>query len=324
MLIKSLFERDIFRPINGVVKADQVDESSVWQELDEFVITGELDQHFRKFISWYLEAVDQGRNPEPTGKMGVWISGFFGSGKSHFLKVLSYLLRNRTHTNDGQSQKAVDFFESKVKDAMLFGDIKRAVVANTDVVLFNIDSKADHGSSTGRDLILRVFLKVLNELQGYSGDHPHIAHMERHLESRGKLQAFHAAFAELTGLEWGRERDAYQFHRDEVAQAFSKALGQSPTAAEKWIDGAEDNFSLSVENFCKWTKEYLESKGPQHRIVFLVDEVGQLPSPGLGRRHLPGRHGHSARGHEQDEEAGLLEDSGTVLSTAFALQRQRR
>ena len=276
MLIKNLFERDIFRPINGVVKADQLDDSSVWQELDEFVITRELDQHFRKFISWYLEAVDQAKNLAPAGKMGVWISGYFGSGKSHFLKVLSYLLNNRTHTNNGQSKQAVEFFGSKVKDAMLFGDIKRAVAAKTDVILFNIDSKADHGSGTGRDLILRVFLKVLNELQGYSGDHPHIAHMERHLESKGKLKAFHDAYEKYTGLNWLVERDAYQFNRDEIVKAFSEALGQSQAAAEKWIDGAEDNFSLSVENFCKWTKEYLDSKGPQHRVVFLVDEVGQF------------------------------------------------
>ena len=194
MKIKNLFERDIFRPINGVVKADQLDESSVWQELDEFVITKELDQHFRKFISWYLEAVDQGKNPDAAGKMGVWISGFFGSGKSHFLKVLSYLLRNGTHTHNGQSKQAVEFFESKIKDAMLFGDIKRAVASDTDVILFNIDSKADH--RTGRDLILRVFLKVLNEMQGYSGDHPHIAHMERYLEGQGKLEAFQDAYRE--------------------------------------------------------------------------------------------------------------------------------
>jgi hypothetical protein len=276
MLIKNLFERDIFRPINGVVKADQLDDSSVWQELDEFVITKELDQHFRKFIDWYLQAVDQGKNPDPTGKMGIWISGFFGSGKSHFLKVLSYLLRNRQHASNGQQKFAVDFFESKVKDAMLFGDIKRAVAADTDVILFNIDAKADHGSTTGRDLILRVFVKVLNELQGYSGDHPHIAHMERHLESKGKLKAFHEAYKKHTGLDWLSERDAYQFNRDEVVKAFSEALGQSQSAAEKWIDGAEDNFSMSVENFCKWVKEYLDSKGPSHRVVFLVDEVGQF------------------------------------------------
>ena len=276
MLIKNLFERDIFRPINGVVKADQLDDSSVWQELDEFVITRELDQHLRKFISWYLEAVDQGKNSDPAGKMGIWISGFFGSGKSHFLKVLSYLLRNRTHTHNGESKQAVQFFESKVKDAMLFGDIKRAVVADTDVILFNIDSKADHGTGTGRDLILRVFLKVLNVLQGYSGDYPHIAHMERYLESNGKLAAFHAAYEKHSGQNWVKERDAYQFNRDEVVKAFSEVLGQSQAAAEKWIDGAEDNFSMSVENFCRWVKDYLDSKGPEHRLVFLADEVGQF------------------------------------------------
>lgn len=276
MLIEKLFERDIFRPINGVVKADQLDNSSVWQELDEFVITRELDRHFRRFVEWYLQAVDEGRNVDPAGKMGIWISGFFGSGKSHFLKVLSYLLSNRTYYKDGQSRRAVEFFESKVKDATLFADIKRAVVADTDVILFNIDSKADHGSSAGRDLILRVFVKVLNELQGYSGDHPHIAHMERYLEGKGKLKVFQAAFERLARTPWEKERDAYQFNQDEVVKALSEALGQSEAASIRWLEGAEDNFALSVESFCKWVNEYLDTKGPQHRIAFLADEVGQF------------------------------------------------
>jgi hypothetical protein len=276
MLIKNLFERDIFRPINGVVKADQLDDLSVWQELDEFVITRELDQHFGKLFEWYLQAVDQRRDPDPAGKMGIWISGFFGSGKSHFLKVISYLLRNRCHRNNNQARHAVDFFESKVRDALLYADIKRAVAADTDVILFNIDSKADHGSGKGRDLILRVFLRVLNELQGYSGDHPHIANMERYLESKGKYQAFQSAYERHTGQNWVDERDAYHFNRDDVVKAFSEALGQSEAAAEKWVDGAEDHFSLSVDNFCKWVKEYLDSKGPEHRIAFLADEVGQF------------------------------------------------
>src|SRR5436189_3628227 len=162
MQIKDLFDRDIFRPINGVVKADQLDESSVWQELDEFVVTKELDQHLRKFVAAYLDAIKHPGDPDIAGKIGVWISGFFGSGKSHFIKVLSYLLRNRTHTHDGHSKQAVEFFESKIKDAILFADIKLAVASHTDVILFNIDSKADH--SRGQDTILAVFLKVLNEM----------------------------------------------------------------------------------------------------------------------------------------------------------------
>ena len=82
-----------------------MDDRSVWQELDEFVITKELDKHLRKFLSAYLNVIDHPRDPAVTGKMGVWISGFFGSGKSHFLKVLAYLLSNRSHTYEGQHKK---------------------------------------------------------------------------------------------------------------------------------------------------------------------------------------------------------------------------
>src|SRR5271157_4754173 len=116
MLIKNLFERDIFRPINGVVKADQLDDSSVWQELDEFVVTKELDQHLRKFFSSYTEAINHPNDAVVAGRIGVWISGFFGSGKSHFIKVLSYLMRNRQHSFEGQSRQAVDFFQEKITD----------------------------------------------------------------------------------------------------------------------------------------------------------------------------------------------------------------
>ena len=274
MRIQNLFQKDIFRPINGVVKADQLDESSVWQELEEFVVTKELDQHLRRFFSSYCEAMDKTGDPDVAGRIGVWVSGFFGSGKSHFLKVLSYLLNNETHTHDGQTRRAVEFFDPKIKDAMLLGDIKRAVASHTDVILFNIDNKADN--KAGRDAILAVFLKVLNELAGYSGDHPHIAHMERYLEGKGRLGIFHDAYRTMTSTHWTEERDAYAFNRDEVIKALAHTLRQSEQSCEKWIDGAEDNFALTIENFCKWVQDYLDSRGEDHRIVFLVDEVGQF------------------------------------------------
>ncbi|MCB0386506.1 MAG: BREX system P-loop protein BrxC, partial [Bdellovibrionales bacterium] len=239
-----------------------------------FVVTKELDQHLRKFFESYLETLDNPNDPDITGKIGVWVSGFFGSGKSHFIKVLSYLLRNQEHSHEGESKNAVDFFESKIHDSILFADIKRAVASNTDVILFNIDSKAD--AKSGRDAILQVFLKVLNEMQGYCPDHPHIAHMERYLESKGKLETFHQVFEEKSGSSWIEERDAYQFNQDEVMAAWCSATGQSQEAAEKWFEEAEEVFSLTVENFCQWVKEYLDSKGKNHRLIFLVDEVGQF------------------------------------------------
>ena len=131
MRITTLFHKDIFRPINGVVKADQLDNALVWQELDEFVVTRELDQHLRKFFSTYCDAIAHSHDPDVAGKIGVWVSGFFGSGKSHFIKVLSYLFQNHTHTYDDQSNQAIEFFKPKIKDAMLFRDRRDHVLRGT-------------------------------------------------------------------------------------------------------------------------------------------------------------------------------------------------
>ncbi|MDA1277766.1 MAG: BREX system P-loop protein BrxC [Verrucomicrobia bacterium] len=274
MTIKELFTRDINRSINGVVKAEQLDDAVVWQELDEFVVTKELDQHLRRFFGAYTDAIDNQHDPATSGKIGVWMSGFFGSGKSHFLKVLSYVLGNRQLKVNGQTRQTVEFFETKIHDAMLYGDIKRAVASNTDVILFNIDSKADNRS--GRDAILTVFLRVFNEMLGYSGDHPWIAHMERYLDGKHKLDTFHAAYKLAARHEWVDERDAYAFNRDAVVKALSHALGQSEEASHKWFDNMEKSFPLTIENFCGWVKEYLDTRGPNHRLIFLVDEMGQF------------------------------------------------
>ena len=274
MNIRDIFARQIDRPINGVIKADQTDRESVWQELDEYVITRELDLHFRKFFEAYLNAIDNPQDPDVVGKVGVWISGFFGSGKSHFLKILSYLLENRVHKYHGESRRAIEFFEGKIQDAMLAGDIKRAIDTSADVILFNIDSKAD--SSEGRDAILRVFLRVFNEKLGYSGDHPHIAHLERYLDKEGKLNSFHEAFKASSGRDWLQERDAYHFYSDDLVKALASALGKSLESAQTWMDRSEDEFTLSVDHFAGWVEDYLDTKPDGHRIIFLVDEIGQF------------------------------------------------
>lgn len=276
MRIAELFKKNITRPINGVVKADERGAEAVWQELDEYVVTQELDRHFRRFFESYLQAKDNPNDPNINSRMGVWVSGFFGSGKSHFIKILSYLLNNfEAHDpHSSATRKSANFFDDKINDALLLGDVKRAVKDETDVILFNIDSKAD--SKDDRDAILSVFLRVFNEMQGYSGDAPHIAGMERYLVKENAYNAFMAHFKSLTGKEWVAERDAVDFMRDEVVQSLMVALNMSEDSAAKWFDDAPHKFSINIENFAKLVKEYLDSKGPKRNIVFLVDEIGQF------------------------------------------------
>ena len=273
MSIKDIFFKELDRPINGVVKADQSDDATVHQELDEYVVTNELEKHFRSFFESYSTDLN---DPSIANRVGVWISGFFGSGKSHFLKTLSYLLANIEARDDqGNARKAVSFFDaSKLRDATIRADIDKAVANSADVILFNIDSKAS--SNDAGNPILNVFLRVFNEHQGFSGDHPHIAHMERHLAQRGVYEQFKQAFNDSTGMDWTEERDGYQFYQDDIEQAVAAALDLSADAAHKWFEDSEQTFSVSVENFCNWVREYLDTQPAKHRVLFLVDEVGQF------------------------------------------------
>ena len=276
MQIKDIFEKPIARPINGVVKAEQLDESIVWQELDEYVVTRELDQHLRKFVSAYLTSIDNAHDPVVASRMGVWVSGFFGSGKSHFIKILSYLLCNRL-TVDAETateKMAVDFFNDKIRDPMLLGDLKRIAGIETDVILFNIDSKAD--SSDGRSAVLSTFWRVFNECQGFCGDYLSLAEIERYLTQKGKYETFKEKFFKSHGAQWDEERDAYSLYQDEIVGILSDVLETSQQAANDWFEKQETEFKLTVDNFAKRIKEYLDSKSNTHRIVFLVDEIGQF------------------------------------------------
>ncbi|MCP4689020.1 MAG: BREX system P-loop protein BrxC, partial [Desulfobacterales bacterium] len=275
MQIKEIFKKDIARPINGVVKADQLDDAIVWQELDEYVVTRELDQHLRKFISAWLNAVDNAHDPVVASRIGVWVSGFFGSGKSHFIKILSYLLGNReaTRPETGERKRAVDFFNDKIKDPMLLGDLKRAAGMDTDVVLFNIDSKADAGDE--RTAVLSTFWRVFNESRGFCGEYLHLAEMERYLDQNGKYDAFREKFLKRHGAPWEEERDAYALNQDVIVEVMREVLGKSARAVNDWFEKSESQFNLTVENFAKRIKEHLDAR-PGSRVVFLVDEIGQF------------------------------------------------
>ncbi|MCG9000254.1 BREX system P-loop protein BrxC [Laribacter hongkongensis] len=277
MKIKDLFKKDIARPINGVIKADQRDSESIWQELDEYVVTPQLNEYYRRFFDTYLAGYDRPGDPVIASRMGAWVSGFFGSGKSHFIKILSYLLENIEAIDpvSKQPKRAVEFFdEKKVADPMLRADFERAARFPADVILFNIDAKAD--SKSDRDVILQVFLRVFNEKLGFSGDAAHIANMERYLQGKGAYQAFRQAFEQSNGNSWEAERDAVDFLRDDVVTALSTALKMSEQSAADWFDNARDSYRINIESFAALVNDYLQDKPANHRILFLVDEVGQF------------------------------------------------
>ena len=263
MLLRDIYKNDIDRSINGVIKVAQDDETSIKQELTEYVITRELRKHFNTFLNNYERSID-----EPTDKIGVWISGFFGSGKSHFLKMLSYLLSNKIV--DGK--KAVDYFQDKFDDPLMFGQLEKCASIPTDAILFNIDSKSPINKDA--TAILRVFAKVFYEHLGFYGTELKVAKLEQFISKQNKTEEFKSAFEDINGQPWEDARDSFSFFEDDVVQVLQDVLGMSETSARNWFNG-EETGELSIDQLVDEINDYINSKGKNYRLLFMIDEVGQ-------------------------------------------------
>lgn len=268
MIIRDMFAKPIDRDIKGVIKVGQDDDSNIRQELEEYVVTRELQKHFRGFFESYKNGITGN-----TDKMGVWISGFFGSGKSHFLKILSYVLENKVV--DGKS--AIDYFvdDNKIADPMVLADMKLAASVPTDAILFNIDSKSESNGKENNDAIVSVFLKVFNKMHGFCSSNFALADLERRLFGEGKYDEFRSTFENSYGQPWEEARDEFDFIQDDVIDALVDIGYMSAESARSWSDKALEPYSISIEDFARLVKKYIDSKGKNHHVVFLVDEVGQ-------------------------------------------------
>ena len=268
MQIRDMFEKKIDRDIKGVIKVGQSDEENIYQELDEYVVTRELLKHFRDFFENYEKGIQNN-----TDKMGVWISGFFGSGKSHFLKILSYLLQNSVV----EGKRAIEYFTDgkKIDDPMLIAKMTNSGNVSSDVMLFNIDSKGSAKVGSGKEAIVEVFMKVFNEMQGYCGSIPYLAEFERQLDNEEKFEEFKEKFEANAGAPWEKKRQAFAVIQDKVVKTIVEMDFMSEEAARNWCKSAKGGYDLSIEKFVSLVQEYCAKKGPNHHVIFLVDEIGQ-------------------------------------------------
>lgn len=270
MKIQDIFAKSIDRNIKGVITIGDEQDVNIKQELEEYVVTKELRGHFKDFFAAYANGIEH-----DTTKMGVWISGFFGSGKSHFLKILAYLLENRVVAG----KPALDYFvdDHKITDEETLANMRLATTVPNEVMLFNIDSKAKNGNKSQKDAILNVFLQVFNEQLGLFGADFWIADMERDLIAQDKYEEFQSKFQELDTQhrDWKTARNAYAFLKGTIRDTLVAIDYMSAENAAGFIDQLRTDYPVSVESFAQLVNRYIESKGPNYHMAFLVDEVGQ-------------------------------------------------
>ncbi|EAR55883.1 hypothetical protein SKA34_16980 [Photobacterium sp. SKA34] len=260
MKLEQLFSKQVDRTIEGVIKAD--DDVALYLELDEYVITDEVAKRLDIFLDAYLNY--QGAN-------GVWVSGFFGSGKSHLLKMLALLLEN----NPIEDITPLEVFLEKrpLNEGGIFAnDLKRAVTIPSESILFNIDQKADVISKTEMDALIAVFVKVFDEHCGFYGKQAYIAQFERELADDGLLEDFVSIFKNISGMEWEKGRARAKRMGDSIDKAYNKVSAQSVTGI---LDKYRADYRLSIEDFAEQVQSYIATQKEGFRLNFFIDEVGQ-------------------------------------------------
>ena len=272
MQIGKMFEKRIDRNIDAVVVASNADEDVKYQELDEYVVTKEIKRHLDTFFSNYVDSINH-----PNKEMGVWVSGFFGTGKSHFIKILSYILENI----DVKGKEALEFFQEKINDPILLANMKKSADITTDTLLFNI--AAEDKSSYGDDSILRIFQKKFYGHMGYYEGDLGIAHLEYYLDKQGLYEKFKEIYEQKAGEPWVGNRNKAVFRNDFIIATLNEVLAKDDPNYGKTIYANKDNEAdISIREFADEVKDYIDYKNKdleQHddyHIVFLVDEIGQF------------------------------------------------
>jgi len=261
--LQDLFLKPVERPIEGVIKAD--DQRHLLTEVEEFVVTREIAKGLDEFVERYLNE---------TRANGVWISGFFGSGKSHLLKILSLVLDTRPLAG-GQHPAAIIL--PRIEDEILRGNLVKAARIPARSILFNIDQKADHIGGDTIAPILEVFVKVLNELRGYHGKQGHVAKFEHDLDKSGQLAAFKATYLSLNEREWEQDRDAlFTVRKKAFVTAYSAHFQVPEEEAYGVLSQLREGYRLDIQTFAEQVKEYIDQQGKEFRLNFFVDEVGQF------------------------------------------------
>lgn len=262
--IGELLTRDLQQPIEEIVKVDQTDEQSVYTEITEYIATERIKDQYHRLLREIAEAPS-----DPHEGIGVWVSGFFGSGKSSFAKNLGYILANRTIL----SQSATDLFIAQVNDQRL-GDVLKSINARipTEVIMFDVSVNRAVRRSTER--IAEVMYNALLRELDYAEDYD-LAELEIELEREGKLDEFVTRCQDTYSLDWRRVRKGAQ--KINRASAILHALDPAtyPTA-DSWSQSLRNKSAdITVGKFVERTFDLCARRRPGKALVFVIDEVGQ-------------------------------------------------
>lgn len=262
--IATLFSGDVSRRIEEVIKVDQTSAEVIASELDEYVATDSIRRHFVDVLELYLETPRK-----PHEGIAVWVSGFFGSGKSSYAKILGLAIENRDVLGVGAAKR----FATRTGDpklTVLLDGINQNIPTHT--VIFDVST--DRGIRSGNQMLTEIMYRLFLESLGYAKD-IELAELEIDLETRGQLPEFEAAFKKLHGKDWKTEKGMLSFAIGEASATLSVLNPKVYPQPDSWAKGRA-KVDVSPGKLADRVTALMERRRPGHALMFVVDEVGQF------------------------------------------------
>ena len=283
MKIADLFETRVEEKIEPVIKVgERGDEHKLASEIGSYVVTPMIESYLDDMLEHYTDTF-----LNKTTEIGIWISGYFGSGKSHFAKILSLLAGNPILESIAASKR----FESRVphdapRRASILRSLSRVGNCETDVLAFNLNTLADSRNRPLPALLLSQYYLS----RGYSANLIYARVIEAELDKRGKLPALHAAVEARAKKPWAEIQRNLAFYRTHLYSAacevapdvFSRPqdVDQSLKEAER---GELHNVAFMVDTILTDLNEREKKTKKQQRLLLVLDESGQWIEDDQGR-----------------------------------------
>jgi len=265
MLIKDLFASDIHRRIEEVIKVDQTDEQIIEEEIQEYVVTDNIKDHYVEILESYRETPNK-----PHEGIAVWVSGFFGSGKSSFAKMMGLALEDRKI----MKSSAADLFGKRSGDKkvqVLLSNITEQIP--TEAVIFDVST--DRGIRSGNQTLTEITYRMFLQHLGYARDLD-LSELEIDLEADGKLEAFKDTYRRLFEKDWDTQKGKIAFAIAEASRVMHELQPDIYPIADSWSKAAQKRADITPGRLAERCKELMARRKPERSLVFVIDEVGQF------------------------------------------------
>ena len=283
MKLSEIFETRIEEKIDPVIKVGEVqDEAKLASEIGAYVVTPTIEKYVDEFLEHYTDTFRL-----QTTEIGAWISGYFGSGKSHLAKILALLAENRTL----QGHPASSRFEGRVPPAApcrssIVRNLGRVDQCATHVLAFNLNTLVDSKTTP----LPRLLLSQYYQSRGYSSNLLYARVIEQEVDQRGKLVALHEEVASRADRPWvdiQKNPGFYSKHLYAAACKVAPDAFTSPDEVAQALKNAERGDLYNAQFLVQTILDDLEKREQEAkkpcRMLLVLDESGQWIEDDAGR-----------------------------------------